>query len=99
MEATHASTRNQHKESETLHFVLHLAGLGFLQATNKGQNMQPALTRSPLWLTTLKNYSADFTLQMKCSIFKKFFQPSPLRAQIDLSWTLFARKSGISAIY
>ena len=99
MEATHASTRNQHKESETLHFVLHLAGLGFLQATNKGQNMQPALTHCPLWLTTLQNYSADFTLQIKRPIFTKIFPPFTLRAQIDLSWTLFARKSGISAIY
>ena len=78
MEATHASTRNQHKESETLHFVLHLADLGLLRATNKGQNMQPALTRSPLWLTTLKNYSADFTLQIKHPIFTRNYSRLPL---------------------
>ena len=94
MEATHASTRNQHKESETLHFVLHLADLGLLRATNKGQNIQPALTHCPLWLTTLEIYSADFTLQIKCPIFIRNFPAFPFTG--DLKEVMFVADSTAS---
>ena len=94
MEATHASKKNQHKESETLHFVLHLADLGLLRATNKGQNIQPALTHCPLWLTTLEIYSADFTLQIKCPIFIRNFPAFPFTG--DLKEVMFVADSTAS---
>ena len=94
MEATHASKKNQHKESETLHFVLHLADLGLLRATNKGQNIRPALTHCPLWLTTLEIYSADFTLQIKCPIFIRNFPAFPFTG--DLKEVMFVADSTAS---